>query len=167
MKRILGIDPGSYRTGWGIIEAQGNRLREIAAGVIILKKGEALPARLRVLHESLERVVTTHAPMAVAVEDIFFAKHANAALKLGHARGVALLVAAQHHLPIAEYPPAVIKRTVVGRGRADKAQVGQLVSAILGLTQLPPQDAADALAVAITHIQADLSRALTKQTSVQ
>ena len=102
-------------------------------------------------------MITTHAPEAVAVEEIFFAKYANAALKLGHARGVALLVAAQSEIAVHEYPPAIVKRTVVGRGAADKVQVGRLVTALLGLREPPQEDAADALAVAITHIQASRS----------
>lgn len=137
---------------------EGNRLREIAAGVIPLKRGLALPQRLRIIHDALDAVVAEHRPAAVAIEDIFFAKHANAALKLGHARGVAMLVAAEHELVVYEYPPAVIKRTVVGRGQADKIQVARLVATVLGLAQVPVSDAADALAVAITHIQAELSR---------
>ena len=167
MKRILGIDPGSQRTGWGVVEATGNRLRRVACGVIELDKRAPLSERLRVIYDSLDEIVDQHQPMAVAIEDIFFAKYPNAALKLGHARGVALLVAARHQLPIGEYPPAVVKRTVAGRGRAEKAQVARLVAVVLGLTDPLQSDAADALAVAITHFQADLSRTSTKQTFVQ
>jgi len=158
--RVLGIDPGSRRTGWGVVELEGTRLRQIAAGTIAVQEKLALAKRLRTIHAELERVIEAHAPEAVAVEEIFFAKYANAALKLGHARGVALLVAAQSELPVHEYPPAIVKRTVVGRGAADKVQVGRLVSALLGLKEPPEEDAADALAVAITHIQASRSRGL-------
>ena len=118
----------------------------------------ALEKRLQTIHAELGQIIETHAPQAVAVEEIFFAKYANAALKLGHARGVALLVAAQAEIAVHEYPPAIVKRTVVGRGGADKVQIGRLVTALLGLTEPPEEDAADALAVAITHIQASRSK---------
>ena len=126
----------------------------------------ALPARLRSIHEELRLVIGAHQPAVIAVEEIFFAKHANAALKLGHARGIALLAAAQAELAVHEYPPAIVKRTVVGRGQASKEQVAHLVGALLGIRAKLDVDATDALAVAITHIQADRSRAQTG-TSVQ
>jgi len=157
--RVLGIDPGSRRTGWGVVQLEGTRLRQIAAGTITAPERLALADRLRKIHEGLRRVIEAHAPEAMAVEEIFFAKYPNAALKLGHARGVALLAAAQFEIAVHEYPPAIVKRTVVGRGAADKVQVTRLVSAILGLQTPPEEDAADALAVAITHIQASRSRA--------
>ncbi|MGB5810726.1 MAG: crossover junction endodeoxyribonuclease RuvC [Polyangiales bacterium] len=165
--RVLGIDPGSRRTGWGVVRLEGTRLHHIAAGTIVLPAKAPLPDRLRGIHEGLDAVIASHAPQVVAVEQIFFAKHPNAALKLGHARGVALLVAAQSNLAVHEYPPAVVKRTVVGRGAADKNQVSRLVAALLGLKMMPDVDASDALAVAITHIQAFRSGALKIGTSVQ
>ncbi|HSN84539.1 MAG TPA: crossover junction endodeoxyribonuclease RuvC [Polyangiales bacterium] len=152
--RVLGIDPGSRRTGWGVVQLEGTRLRHIGAGTIMLSDKTPLPNRLRVIHEELAGIIALHRPDTMAVEEIFFAKYANAALKLGHARGVALLVAAQSEIGVHEYPPAIVKRTIVGRGAADKAQVGRLVMALLGLGTPPEEDAADALAVAITHIQA-------------
>jgi crossover junction endodeoxyribonuclease RuvC len=155
--RVLGIDPGSRRTGWGVVQLEGTRLRQVAAGTIKASERLALAERLRTIHRELERILLEHSPDAVAVEEIFFAKYANAALKLGHARGVALLAAAQSEIPVHEYPPAIVKRTVVGRGAADKVQVGRLVMALLGLRAPPEEDAADALAVAITHIQASRS----------
>ena len=155
--RVLGIDPGSRRTGWGVVQLEGTRLRHIAAGTISVSGSLALPTRLRTIHEGLVEVIAAHQPEAVAVEEIFFAKHANAALKLGHARGVALLVAAESEIAVHEYPPAIVKRTVVGRGAADQVRVGRLVTALLGLRATPQEDAADALAVAITHIQASRS----------
>ena len=158
--RILGIDPGSRRTGWGVVQLEGTRLRHVGAGTIAVSEKLALPRRLRVIHEELQRVVSEYQPEAVAVEEIFFAKYANAALKLGHARGVALLVAAESELSVHEYPPAIVKRTIVGRGAADKVQIGRLVTALLGLGAPPEEDAADALAVAITHIQASRSKAV-------
>lgn len=153
---ILGIDPGSQVTGWGVVEAKGANLRGIDAGVLRLGRG-ALEGRLVKLFDGLSAVVEKHAPAQVAVEDIFFAKHPNAALKLGHARGVALLVAAQAGLEVSAYPPTLVKRTVAGRGRADKAQVAQLVAAVLGWQTrkiVLPEDATDALAIAITHARA-------------
>lgn len=156
--RVLGIDPGSRRTGWGVVQLQGTRLLPVDAGTIAVSAKLPLPERLRLIRHELRQVVEAHQPEVVAVEEIFFAKHANAALKLGHARGIALLVAAESRLAVHEYPPAIVKRTVVGRGGADKRQVGQLVRALLGLAAPPQEDAADALAVAITHIQASRSR---------
>lgn len=151
---VLGIDPGSIRTGWGVIRRDGPLCRFIAAGTIDAGKDTELPARLHEIYEALSAVVAEHAPTAIAVEDIFHARFANAALKLGHARGVALLVGAQAGVPIAAYPPALVKRSIAGRGAADKAQVARIVGAILGLRSLPAVDATDALAIAITHAQA-------------
>ncbi len=166
--RVLGIDPGSQRTGWGVVQLEGTRLRHIGAGTISNARGAPLHRRLLVIHKGLEEIIAAHAPEAVAVEEIFFAKFANAALKLGHARGVALLVAAQSSLSVHEYTPAVVKRTVVGRGQADKAQVGQMVAVLLGLSPASLEvDASDALAVAITHIQAARSGGAKIGTSVQ
>ena len=165
--RVLGIDPGSRKTGWGVVQLEGTRLRHIGAGTIATSARASLPERLRTIHEGLQQVVAEHSPEAVAVEEIFFAKYANAALKLGHARGVALLVAAESSLAVHEYPPAIVKRTVVGRGNADKTQVGRLVAALLGLSTPADADASDALAVAITHIQAFRSGAVKIGTSVQ
>jgi crossover junction endodeoxyribonuclease RuvC len=151
---VLGVDPGTQRTGWGVIDRSGNRLRGVAAGVIHLRARDSLERRLACLFDELSGIVRDHGPAVVAVEDIFFAKHANAALKLGHARGVALLVAARADLEVHAYPPAVVKQTVAGRGSAGKEQVSALVGALLGWTKLPSVDATDALAVAITHAHA-------------
>ncbi len=160
--RVLGIDPGSRRTGWGVVQLEGTRLRHIGAGTIAVPEKLPLAKRLHLIHQGLQRVIADHQPEEVAVEEIFFAKHANAALKLGHARGVALLVAAASELEVYEYPPAIVKRTIVGRGAADKTQVGRVIMAMLGLNEAPGEDAADALAVAVTHIQASRSKAMTR-----
>lgn len=160
--RVLGIDPGSRRTGWGVVQLEGTRLRHIGAGTIAVPEKLPLAKRLHLIHQGLQRVIADHQPEEVAVEEIFFAKHANAALKLGHARGVALLVAAASELEVYEYPPAIVKRTIVGRGAADKTQVGRVIMAMLGLKEAPGEDAADALAVAVTHIQASRSKAMTR-----
>lgn len=148
---VLGIDPGTIRTGWGVVRREGTRLLPVAYSVIRAPQKAELSARLKLIYDGLSNVVTEFAPDAVAVEDVFFAKHPNAALKLGHARGVALLVAAQAGLEVSAYPPALVKKTVVGKGRADKNQVGLIVKAILGLKEMAQEDAGDALAIAITH----------------
>lgn len=158
--RVLGIDPGTRRTGWGVIEFEGTRLRHVGAGTIVALSKEPLATRLHRIHEELGLVIAAHQPQAIAVEEIFFAKHANAALKLGHARGIALLAAAQAGLTVHEYPPAIVKRTVAGRGQAGKEQVGKLIAVLLALGKPPEHDATDALAVAITHVQAARSSAI-------
>lgn len=150
--RVLGLDPGSIRTGWGVVERNGQMARGIAAGVIRVPEKDALAARLHQIHAGVQRVLAEYKPDAVAVEDIFFAKYPQAALMLGHARGVALLAVAQAGLGVSAYPPTVVKRAVVGSGRAEKSQVALLVGALLGLKELPGEDATDALAVAITHL---------------
>ncbi len=159
--RVLGIDPGTRLTGWGVVEAQGPRLRACAAGVIRAGDKRPLPERLEKIEAGVVELIEAHAPAVVAVEDIFFAKHPNAALKLGHARGVVLLVAQRAGLPLHEYAPALVKRTVAGRGGASKEQVAQLVGALLGLQSLPSVDATDALAIAVTHLQASRARTRT------
>lgn len=151
--RVLGVDPGTVRTGWGVVEGDGARLRGLAAGVITLRESEPLERRLLAICEALDAVITAHAPDVCAVEDIFFAKYPAAAMKLGHARGAALVAAARRGLAVSAYPPALVKRAVGGRGAADKAQVARMVGALLGWTELPAVDATDALAIAITHLQ--------------
>lgn len=151
-RRVLGIDPGSVRTGWGVVERTGQTARGIAAGVIRCSERASLGERLQAIHSGIAEVLAEHKPDAVAIEDIFFARYAQAALMLGHARGVALLAAAQAGHVVATYPPAVVKRAIVGSGRAEKAQVAQLVGALLGLKELPGIDATDALAIALTHL---------------
>lgn len=148
---ILGVDPGSIRTGFGVIERRGPNLVHVAAGTIEAGKGRPLHARLRAIHEGLCEVIATHRPNAMAVEDIFHAHNVRSALTLGQARGVALLAGASADLPIAAYPPALVKRAVAGRGQADKTQLARVVGAILRLSSLPGPDATDALAIAITH----------------
>jgi len=160
--RVLGIDPGSRRTGWGVVQLEGTRLHHVGAGTIAVPEKLSLAKRLHMIHQGLQQVIADHQPDTVAIEEIFFAKYANAALKLGHARGVALLAAAESELEVHEYPPAIVKRTVVGKGAADKTQVARLVAALLGLKAPPEDDAADALAVAITHVQASRSRAINR-----
>jgi crossover junction endodeoxyribonuclease RuvC len=154
VRRVLGLDPGSVRTGWGVVERHGLSARGVASGVIRVKDRDELPQRLHGIFLGVRAVIAEHKPDAVAVEDIFFARYPQAALMLGHARGVAVLAAAEAGLPVAAYPPAVVKRSIVGSGRAEKPQVALLVGAILGLIVLPEVDATDALAVALTHLNA-------------
>ena len=150
--RVLGIDPGTRHCGFGVVEARsGSRIVHVAHGVISPKASEALEVRLRVIFEGLTEAVRAHGPDACAVEEVFFAVNAKSALTLGHARGVALLVAARAGLAVSAYAPTVIKQAVVGTGRAEKAQVSRMVSVILGLAAIEQADASDALAIAITH----------------
>ena len=150
---IFGIDPGSERTGYGCIESDGRRHRLVVCGALTSPADTSFPDRLRIIHRGLEQLLALHRPDCVAIENIFHARNVRSALKLGHARGVALLAAAASGVVIAEYTPAEIKRAVVGFGRAEKPQVGQMVKLLLGLDAAPaPHDAADAIAVAICHI---------------
>lgn len=160
MGRVLGIDPGTRVTGWGVIEPHGPRARLIDTGIIKVSERLPLAERLRRIHAGLAEVIAQHQPASVAVEDIFHAKNARSALVLGHARGVALLVAAQAELEVSAYPPSVVKRTVAGKGNASKEQVALLVGAMLGMRDLPVVDATDALAIAIAHLNQARTRAV-------
>lgn len=151
--RVLGVDPGTQNTGWGIVDLNGARLSAVAAGVIRMPQKAPLEQRLSQIYDDLRVTMDRHRPTAFAIEDIFYAEFANAAMKLGHARGVALLAAAHNNLTAHSYAPSLVKRTVTGRGRASKDQVAQLVGSLLSLKSLPPVDATDALAIAITHAQ--------------
>ncbi|MCA9607502.1 MAG: crossover junction endodeoxyribonuclease RuvC [Myxococcales bacterium] len=155
MTRVLGIDPGTRRTGWGVVERVGGKLHGVGAGVIRLDEKAPLADRLEVVYDRLDALIDEHRPRAVAVEDVFYAKYPNAAIKLGHVRGVVLLLVARRGLMLGEYPPALVKRTVAGRGAADKQQLGRLVGAMLGLEDELGADATDALAIAITHLAAN------------
>jgi crossover junction endodeoxyribonuclease RuvC len=158
--RILGIDPGLRKTGWGMIAQEGVRLSYIAAGTVLSDDRFSLAERLRQLHDGLSKVMTDFSPDEVAVEETFVNKDARSTLKLGHARGVALLVPALGGLPVAEYAANLVKKTVVGAGHADKRQVGVMVRILLPKSDPKTDDAADALAIAITHAQHRASRAL-------
>lgn len=150
---VLGLDPGTRNFGWGVVRKDGTRLTHIAHGVIAVADEGALGERLVAIERTLLEVVETYAPNEASIESLFFAKDAQAAAKLGHARGVALLVAARAGLAAYEYAPTLVKRTVAGMGRAEKSQVAQMVRLLLGLTEVPRADAADALAIAVTHLQ--------------
>ena len=149
--RVLGIDPGTRKLGWGVVDQQGNRMQHVAHGVLALGDGP-LAQRLVAIDAELSSIIAEHRPDEAAVEALFFAKNAQSASKLGHARGVVLLALCRAGLTIGEYPPTQVKRAVVGKGRADKRQVAMLVRGMLGLADVPPSDAADAMAVAITHL---------------
>lgn len=149
----LGIDPGVSATGYGLVKERGEDLTSVEYGVIT--PGSELPPaqRLRVICDELEEIIVRHRPTDVAVERLFFSRNARTALAVGEARGVALLAAAKHDLPVYEYTPLEVKGSLVGYGRATKGQVQELVKIVLGLDFLPePDDAADALAVAICHL---------------
>ena len=150
---VLGIDPGTVHLGWGVVKRQGTRLFHVAHGVVSPPTDTDFAERLCFLHEALVEVLARHGPTCGAVETLFFHKDPLAAAKLGHARGVALLALAHAGLPVAEYQPARVKRTVAGKGQATKRQVALMVRALLALDAPPPSDAADALAVAITHLR--------------
>jgi crossover junction endodeoxyribonuclease RuvC len=150
--RIFGIDPGSERTGYGCVETDGRRSRLVICGAITQKPTDSFPHRLARIHRDLAKLLTTCQPDAVAIESLFHAANVSSALKLGHARGVAVLAAVETGCPVVEYTPAEIKRAVVGYGRAEKHQMQQMIKLLLGLDEPPsPHDAADALAVAMCH----------------
>ena len=151
--RIFGIDPGSERTGYGCVETDGRRHHLIACGAITARPGDSFPDRLERIHRELTALLEGCRPTSVALENLFHASNARSALKLGHARGVAMLAAVQAGCLVAEYTPAEVKRAIVGYGRAEKRQVQQMIKLLLGLDKVPtPHDAADALAVAICHL---------------
>ena len=151
--RILGIDPGLRHTGWGIIETEGTRLSFIACGTIKPDDKAPLAERLRAIHDGLEAVLSSFTPDEAAVEETFVNKDARATLKLGQARGVAMLAPAIKGLSVAEYAPNLVKKTIVGSGHADKDQIHMMVKVLLPKSDAKTPDAADALAIAITHAQ--------------
>jgi crossover junction endodeoxyribonuclease RuvC len=150
--RVIGIDPGTRHCGYGVIESRsGSRLAWIAHGVLSPKASDSLESRLSFIYAGLAKVIAETKPTTCGVEEIFFAVNVKSALTLGHARGVALLAAAQAGLVVSAYPPAVVKQAVVGFGRAEKEQVAKMVAMLLGIQAIPEVDATDALAIAITH----------------
>ncbi len=157
--RILGLDPGLGRMGWGVIDASGSKLIHVAHGVIATRAGDELGVRLMKLHGEIARIIAELNPGAIAVEQAFVHKDPSAALKLGHARAVALLAAAQAGLTIAEYAPNHIKKSVVGAGHADKGQILAMVRRLLPACGVEAADAADALAAAIAHAHLSGTRA--------
>lgn len=150
MKRILGIDPGSRFTGYGIIDVEGDRAKAVTFGVIKTGSG-AFPERLGVIFSEVCALLEEYMPTELAIEDVFVSKNASSALKLGQARGAAICAAISRELPVSEYSPRSVKQAIVGRGGADKVQVQHMVCVLLQLAESPAEDAADALAVALCH----------------
>jgi crossover junction endodeoxyribonuclease RuvC len=150
---VLGIDPGTRHFGWGVVERSGTRFLHRDHGVIHADVRAPIEVRLVAIERALEEIVRAHTPHVASVEALFYARDAQAAAKLGHARGVALLVCARAGLAVVEYAPALVKRVVAGSGRAEKAQVAQMIRVVLGLSSVPPADSADALALALTYLQ--------------
>ena len=151
--RVLGVDCGGEFTGYGVVEGDGRGLRCVVSGAVRLSPKEALELRLKKVYDELTALLEEHRPEVVAIEDVFYSVNAKSALKLGHVRGVAMMAAAQAGLSVVAYAPLAIKSAVVGYGRAEKSQVQTMVMRLLHLDALPqPADAADALAIAICHI---------------
>lgn len=150
--RILGVDPGIARLGYGVVDVEGSSLRCVTYGCIETHAQTPLPVRLQTIFRELTDLIQRHSPAVMAVEELFFNRNTTTAFTVGQACGVALLSAAEQSLAIAEYTPMQVKQAVTGYGRADKQQIQQMVKLLLGLVDLPkPDDAADALAIAITH----------------
>lgn len=160
---ILGIDPGSRTTGYGLVDSQGNRLRHVDNGIIATNPTAPLAARLKTIYDGISRVIAAYAPEVVAIEQVFLAKNPQAALVLGHARGTAMVAAVNAGLAVHEYSALQVKSAVVGYGRAGKPQVQQMVKALLNLPEIAQEDAADALGVAICHAHSrTVNQALTR-----
>ena len=150
--RVLGVDPGTRRTGAGIIEAQGNRYQLVHFEVISVKESLPIADRLHLIYEALCRLMVQYKPSVLALENIFFGKDVRAMIKIGEARACAMLAASGQAIDVVEYPPARVKQSVSGNGRATKDQIQHMVKTLLNLKTLPPPDGADALAVAICHL---------------
>ncbi len=151
MERIIGIDPGSRITGYGLIDVDRGQLHFVACGVVKTTPKYPFPIRLNEIFEGINEVVQLHDPGVAAVEDVFMSTNARSALKLGHARGAAVVAVMQNGLAVHDYSPRAVKQAVAGYGQADKVQVQHMVRVLLGLSGAPSSDAADALAVAICH----------------
>ena len=150
--RIFGIDPGSERTGYGCIDTDGSRSRVVICGAITVPARIPFPDKLTRIYDELSSLLARHRPACVAIEDVFYARNARSALRLGQVKGVAMLAASKAGLEVTEYAPAEVKRAVVGYGRADKRQVQQMIARLLGLAEAPsPHDVSDALAIAVCH----------------
>ena len=158
---VLGIDPGTAITGYGLVREDGTELNLVDCGVIATPSSQALPERLQTIYQGLSQVIREHMPDAAAVEELFFSRNVRTALSVGHARGVTLLALADAGLPIYEYKPLEVKQAVAGYGGADKQQVQEMVRMLLHLDRVPqPDDAADAVAVAVCHIHSARMAAL-------
>ncbi len=151
MERIIGIDPGSRITGYGVIDADRGQLRFVACGIVKTTTGYPFPHRLNEIFDGINEVIQVHGPVIAAIEDVFLATNPRSALKLGHARGAAVVAAMQNGLSVFDYSPRAVKQAVAGYGQAGKEQVQHMVRVLLALSGAPSADAADALAVAICH----------------
>lgn len=151
VKRILGIDPGTIKTGYGLVEVNGRNILALDYGVFSVRRSLPVAERLLSMYGSLSKKFSALKPDAVIVEDVFFGKNFRSAVRIGEARSIVMLVAAQNKLEVHSYPPATIKQAVVGNGRASKQQVQRMVKTILGLREVPGEDAGDALAAVICH----------------
>ena len=161
---MLGIDPGLATTGWGVVEESGGHLRALASGVIRTSAEQSTPARLQAIHCEIKRLAEEWKPTEAAVEEVFFSRNVRTAMSVGQARGVAILALADAGLEMVEYTPLAIKQAVTGYGSADKRQMQEMVKMLLGLSEIPrPDDAADALAVAICHLHSARLRKLSEQ----
>ena len=158
--RILGIDPGLRRTGWGIVEIAGNRLSFIGCGSVTSNDRDDMATRLLAIHDGLMRILDEFRPDEAAVETTFVNKDATATLKLGQARGIAMVVPAKASVPVAEYAPNLVKKSIVGAGHGDKTQVRMMIGVLLPKADPASHDAADALAIAVTHAHHRTSAAL-------
>jgi crossover junction endodeoxyribonuclease RuvC len=150
--RVLGIDPGIHITGYGVIEKQKSGLKYVMHGEIRMAKGLPLSSRLSMIYDNLLEVIDQSSPDAIVVEDVFYGKNIKSLIRQGETRGVVILAGSHKRIPVYEYTPLEVKKAVVGYGRAEKSQIQNMVKAILHLSDLPPVDAADALAIAICHI---------------
>ncbi len=164
--RVLGVDTSLRSTGVGVVEARGSRMQVVEYAVLRMPTKAALSECLCTLHRQIGEIIDRTAPAAIAIEGIFFCRNMKTALTLGEARGAVIAAGAAHKLPIYEYAPRRVKQAIVGFGGAEKDQVGQMVSAILGLAKPPPEDAADALAIAICHINSTSRHALLAPTPI-
>jgi crossover junction endodeoxyribonuclease RuvC len=161
--RVLGVDPGTLTTGYGVVAEEDHKLFHVASGGISPSAKQPFPKRLKKIYEELEKIIEKYRPQLVVVEDLFVSKNMQSALKLGHARGVAILAAMNAGLPVFEYAPLEVKQAVVGNGKAEKKQVQMMVKILLDLPKVPhPADAADALAAAICHIHSSRLKEILK-----
>lgn len=151
MVLILGIDPGSRKTGYGVIDYLSSKPAYVTSGVVRMQPHSSLPERLSVIFDSICEIIECYQPQEFAIENVFMANNASSALKLGQARGAAIVAACHHQLPVAEYDARKVKQAVVGHGAADKLQIQHMVKSLLKLSGAPQEDAADALAVALCH----------------
>ena len=159
--KVLGIDPGTAALGWGIVERIGSRLREVDHGCLVTSPDLSMPERLLAIHSLVDELLALHEPDLMGVERLFFSRNVQTALGVGQARGVVLLAAAEHGIPVREATPSEVKSAITGYGAADKEQVQRMVQLVLGMSELPrPDDAADALAIATWVANTDRGAAL-------